>query len=212
VLSVYLVEDDPVLSAHVQGALAVSGDLRLAGHAGSLAQACATLPGLRPDVLVVDLGLPDGDGCELIRAVRAAAAAGSHWQPHILVFSVFGDEQRMMAALESGADGLCLKTADADTLLESLRVAAQGESLVTPSLARQVLRRLSAQRPGWAGPMLEVLRLAAQGYLREEIAARLQLSAHAVAALVRGAVRSLHPRERLDGPLALACRQLARAA
>ena len=211
-LSVYLVEDDPVLSAHVQGALAVSGDLRLAGHAASLAEACVSLPGLRPDVLVVDLGLPDGDGCELIRAVRAAAESGSNWQPHILVFSVFGDEQRMMAALESGADGLCLKTADADTLLETLRVAAQGESLVTPSLARQVLRRLAAQRPGRAGPMLEVLRLAAQGYLREEIAARLQLSVHAVAALVRGAVRQLHPHERLGAPLQAVCQRVAQAA
>ncbi|MCV5263835.1 response regulator, partial [Escherichia coli] len=75
-------------------------------HAARLAQARDELPLFRPDVLLTDLGLPDGDAIDLIREFGCPAVA---WRPNILVFSVFGDEVRVLEAIESGADGYFLK-------------------------------------------------------------------------------------------------------
>lgn len=199
-LTVYLVEDDPLLARHVLGAFQRSRDVRCVGHAARLAQARDELALFRPDVLLTDLGLPDGDATELIRELASPEVA---WRPHILVYSVFGDELRVLEAIESGADGYFLKGCSDLELLDAVRGAARGESPISPGIARQLLRRLgsgAAPRPwddGRAGRLSPaeqaVLRLVAQGYVTEEVGERLMMTAHTVATHVRAVYGKLQP-------------------
>lgn len=208
-LKVYLVEDDPLVSQHVRDALESAPGLRCVGHADRLAKARIELPRTRPDVLLSDLGLPDGDGTELIAELSHAPAMEGVWHPHILVFSVFGDEGRVIQAIEAGADGYFLKGCTAAELVGAVEQAARGESPISPAIARHLLKRFrdagfsdtqfrdsdlgdegratsgsGAEHEVTAGEH-EVLRLVAQGYVSEEIAEKLLLTPHAVALKVR---------------------------
>jgi CheY-like chemotaxis protein len=104
-------------------------------------RARSELPQCRPDVLLSDLGLPDGDGTELIGELSHAPAIDGVWHPHILVFSVFGDEARVIQAIEAGADGYFLKGCTADELIRAVEQAARGESPISPAIARHLLKR-----------------------------------------------------------------------
>ncbi|MBB1163009.1 response regulator [Aquariibacter albus] len=235
-LTVYLVEDDPLIAQHVREALNQTARLRCVGHAARLEQARDELPRLRPDVLLSDLGLPDGDGTELIAELSAAPAIEGVWHPHILVFSVFGDEIRVLRAIEAGADGYFLKGCTTEELVLAVEQAARGESPISPAIARQLLKRfegraepaaleaprVAAPEPsaleadpgfdsgmGLDGPLvasrhevtaleLQVLRLVAQGFVPEEIAERVGLSARGVALEVRNVYRKLQLSQRTD--------------
>lgn len=140
-LKVYLVEDDPLVSQHVRDALDEAPGIRCVGHANRLSIARVELPQCRPDVLLSDLGLPDGDGTELIGELSHAPAMDGVWHPHILVFSVFGDEARVIQAIEAGADGYFLKGCTADELVRAVEQAARGESPISPAIARHLLKR-----------------------------------------------------------------------
>lgn len=210
-LKVYLVEDDPLVSQHVRDALDSAPGLRCVGHADRLAKARVELPQSRPDVLLSDLGLPDGDGTELIAELSHAPAIDGVWHPHILVFSVFGDEGRVIQAIEAGADGYFLKGCTAAELVSAVEQAARGESPISPAIARHLLKRFRdagysdtqfrdsdlgdgdearSEQDVTAGEH-EVLRLVAQGYVSEEIAEKLLLTPHAVAIKVRSVYRKL---------------------
>lgn len=219
-LTVYLVEDDPLIAQDVRAALDQSPGLRCVGHASRLADAREDLPRLRPDVLLSDLGLPDGDGTELIEELSAAPALEGVWHPHILVFSVFGDETRVLRAIEAGADGYFLKGCSPGELIAAVEQAARGESPISPAIARQLLRRFEgrgaepAESPAESTPgtgldeaypvrghevslqEVQVLRLVAQGFVAEEIAERVGLSPGAVARAVRELYRKLQWSER----------------
>lgn len=140
-LTVYLVEDDPLVAQHVRDALNEAPGVRCVGHANRLAIARRELPQCRPDVLLSDLGLPDGDGTELIGELSHAPAIDGVWHPHILVFSVFGDEQRVIQAIEAGADGYFLKGCTTEELVRAVEQAARGESPISPTIARHLLKR-----------------------------------------------------------------------
>lgn len=140
-LKVYLVEDDPLVSQHVRGALEETLDIVCVGHANRLSIARMELPQCRPHVLLCDLGLPDGDGTELIGELSHAPAMDGVWHPHILVFSVFGDEARVIRAIEAGADGYFLKGCTSDELILAVEQAARGESPISPTIARHLLKR-----------------------------------------------------------------------
>lgn len=200
-LSVYLVEDDPLLARHVRGALEAAPGIRCVGHAASLAAARQALPLCRPQVLLSDLGLPDGDATELIRELTDEAAP---WHPHILVFSVFGDEARVVHAIEAGADGYFLKGCHDRELVRAVQGAALGESPISPAIARHLLRDFgaAAAAPGAALSETEhaVLKLVAQGYVSEEIGERLHVTVHQVGASVRSTYHKLQQRHRTAAP------------
>ncbi|GIX24509.1 MULTISPECIES: response regulator transcription factor [Caldimonas] len=208
-LTVYLVEDDPLLARHVLEALAQAEGIDCVGHADRLSVAREELPRRCPHVLLSDLGLPDGDGTELIREISQSAGP---WRPHILVYSVFGDEAKVIHAIESGADGYFLKGCSDRDLIHAVRRAADGESPISPAIARYLLKRFGHAEPTPSGfdgaaappsdelqltaPEHAVLRLVAQGYLAEEVGERLMMSAHTVATLVRAVYAKLQVGQR----------------
>lgn len=199
-LSVYLVEDDPLLARHVRAALDAAPGIRCVGHAACLSDARAELPECRPQVLLSDLGLPDGDATGLIRELTDEAAP---WHPNILVFSVFGDEARVLHAIEAGADGYFLKGCPDRELVRAVQGAALGESPISPAIARHLLRHFgsaAAVGPGLSEPEQSVLKLVAQGYVPEEIGERLSCTPHRVGTCVRQIYQKLQQHHRLAVP------------
>jgi DNA-binding NarL/FixJ family response regulator len=193
VLTVYLVEDDPLVARHVLDALARADGIECVGHADRLAVAREELPRRCPEVLLSDLGLPDGDGTDLIREISLMAGL---WHPHILVYSVFGDEAKVIHAIEAGADGYFLKGCSDRELIQAVQRAADGESPISPAIARYLLRRLDNGTSLLNSPEQAVLRLVAQGYLAEEVGERLMMSAHTVATHVRAVYAKLQDGQR----------------
>jgi DNA-binding NarL/FixJ family response regulator len=198
---VLLVEDDTHTRSRLARVIEEHPRLVLLGMAGSCAEARALFARLHPDVLLTDLGLPDGDGVTLIREARA------RW-PEVLplVITVFGDEQHVMSALEAGALGYLLKDGTAEHIGASIVDMLGGGSPISPVIARRLLRRFRETPPGGAaepGPLPrlseregEVLRLIVKGFTYAEIADLLGVSAHTVTTHVRGIYRKLEVHSR----------------
>ncbi|HWP64674.1 MAG TPA: response regulator transcription factor [Candidatus Limnocylindria bacterium] len=198
---VLLVEDDTVTRARLARVIAAHDRLALVGEAGSAADARALVGRVHPEVLLTDLGLPDGSGIDLIREAR------QRWPDVLpLVITVFGDEAHVVAALEAGALGYLLKDGTAEYIGASIMDMLAGGSPISPAIARHLLRRFrgseTAEAPrGDAVPRLseregEVLRLIVKGFTYAEIAELLGVSAHTVTSHVRGIYRKLEVHSR----------------
>ena len=193
-ISVLVVEDDDMLRRELVAIIAATPGLALVDEAGSLAAARAALAAqAAPDVMIVDLGLPDGDGTELIAELAAMAPASD-----ALVITVFGDEAHVVRALEAGAKGYLLKDATREDFIRSIRMVRRGGSPLSPMIARHVLRRFGPpprqRRAPAAGEAhmealtareAEILRLIAQGNSVAEAAMTLHLSPHTVTTHVK---------------------------
>ena len=191
-ISVLIVEDDERFRAAFASMVGDAPDMALVGSAGDVEPGLRLLRSLRPDVLLVDLGLPSGSGVDLIRY------ANEHLpDTDVMVVTVFGDEPHVMASLEAGATGYLLKDTPADDLTEQIRSLHSGGSPISPVIARQLLLRLTPQ----AGPVVDdallspqerqVLTLSAKGFSFEEIARMLGVSRHTVMTYVKRSYRKL---------------------
>lgn len=193
-VNVLLVEDDPAFRESFAQAVSAAPDMRLAGSAADLASGLALLA-VGPDVLLVDLQLPDGNGIDLIHA-----AASRLPQCEIIVVTVFGDERHVLDSIAAGATGYLLKDTSAADIVEQIRVLRDGGSPVSPVIARQLLNRLSGGRGEVAEPPVpllseqesRVLSLAAKGYSYDEIARLMVVSKHTVQTYVKRSYRKLH--------------------
>lgn len=208
-IGVFIVEDELRVASDIIQAVSSAPDVRVLGHAPTLTEAHAALLRVRPDILLVDLQLPDGDGTGLIAHVRAESLAKA-----ILVFTVFGEEARVLRAIEAGADGYLLKGCGPVDLLAALTQVAGGGSPISPAIARHLLRRVrdtearppAADEPVAATPggeplsvrEIEVLRLVARGFIAEEVADRLQISVHTVRTHIRNVYGKLRVSRRVQ--------------
>jgi DNA-binding NarL/FixJ family response regulator len=191
---VLLVEDDAPTRRHLARAVASNPALALVGDVANLADARAALARETPDVLLTDLGLPDGSGIDLIRDLRRADPATL-----AMVITALGDEKTVIAAIEAGASGYLLKDGNADEIGDALLELVAGGSPISPSIARYVLRRLQREDAAGAAPAPapapdaprltgrehEILTLLAKGFSFPEIARLLAISAHTVTTHVR---------------------------
>jgi DNA-binding NarL/FixJ family response regulator len=194
-ISVLIVEDDERFREAFATVVNGAPDLRLVGTATDLPQGLLLLRELRPQVLLVDLGLPSGSGIELIRHAHAHLP-----QTDVMVVSVFGDEPHVMASLEAGATGYLLKDAQPADLAEQIRTLRAGGSPISPVIARQLLLRLApdaARAPASGDEALlspqerQVLTYSAKGFSFEEIARMLGVSRHTVMTYVKRSYRKL---------------------
>lgn len=186
---VLLVEDDVAFQQAVQASLAAAADLRLEAVCASRAEAIAWLTTDQPDILLVDLGLPDGSGIDVIAYAHAHCP-----NTNIMVCTTFGDEAHVFGALQAGARGYLLKDNDSDTILEELRSLQRGGSPINPFVARRILRQFMdtpvpatpKARPRLLSPReQEVLELITKGFTTDEIAGLLTVSRHTVLTFVR---------------------------
>ncbi len=191
---ILVVEDEPEFLRAYCEAITREPDFRLEGAVSTLASALAVVEHAVPDVLVVDLGLPDGNGTELIRrAVRKRPDCD------VLVVTVFGDDQHVIEAIEAGATGYLLKDSPAGELARCIRELRAGGAPISPSIARRLLARMRApaEKPALAPPSplsereAEILGLVAKGLSFAEVAAALDISAHTVVAHVKKIYRKL---------------------
>jgi len=192
-----LVDDD----LHFQEALrlAVGGapDISLTGVAGTRAAALQALSGPPADVLVVDLGLPDGSGVDVIRAAQTCWPGCA-----VMVSTIFGDEAHVLQSIEAGATGYLLKDSSAPKIVDEIRSLHGGGSPISPLIARQVLLRFrQGERAAADGPRAatagaaparalsererQVLELITKGFSYDEIARLMDISRHTVRTFVR---------------------------
>lgn len=187
-LRLLIVDDHPIWRNGVARDLADLG-FQVVGTAGDGAQAVRIAMAVRPDVVLLDLNLPDLPGAEVIRRLKAA-----HPSVRVLMLSASAEKQDVLDAVTAGASGYVLKSAELRELAEAVRATWAGRPVFTPGLAGLVLgeyRRLSAQQDATAsraaGPTptltsreTEVLRLVAKGLTYPQIAERLSLSPRTV--------------------------------
>ncbi|MCO5975683.1 response regulator transcription factor [Ideonella oryzae] len=192
-ISVVIVEDDERVRCAFSAILQTAEDMRLLGMAADVGEGLALLDATRPDVLLVDLGLPSGSGIQLIRHAQAQLP-----DTDVMVVTVFGDEPHVMASLEAGATGYLLKDTHAGDLIEQIRALRAGGSPVSPVIARQLLLRLAPQgtQPLADEALLspqerQVLTYSAKGFSFDEIASMLGLSRHTVMTYVKRSYRKL---------------------
>lgn len=187
--TVVVVEDDPHTRAHIARAVKSHRRLSLAGEAGTCAEGRALLAEKPPDVLLTDLGLPDGSGVDLIRGLRARRP-----DSRALVITVFGDERSVVESLEAGASGYLLKDGTPEEIGSAIDQLLDGGAPISPHIARYLLKRFhtpgAERRPVRDAPALtaretEVLELIAKGFGYAEIARILGISAHTVTTHVR---------------------------
>jgi DNA-binding NarL/FixJ family response regulator len=196
-IHVAIVEDDPSFRDALSKVLEATPDMRLANIAGTRAEGLAMLQGPPADVLLVDLGLPDGSGIDVIHA------AIIRWPScNIMVSTNFGDETHVMRSIEAGAAGYLLKDSSPAKIVDEIRSLASGGSPISPIIARQVLARFRAAAPAdvaasptaaaaaEASTLLssrekEVLDYITRGFTAQEIAKLMQLSPFTVRTFVR---------------------------
>ncbi|HFD92647.1 MAG TPA: response regulator transcription factor [Gammaproteobacteria bacterium] len=193
--SVLLVEDDEHTRERLAGIVSATKGLALCGTAGSLAEAREILRNSYPDVLLTDLGLPDGDGIELIRQVRETTPPAE-----AMVISVFGDEQRVIAALKAGAAGYILKDGTTEHIGSAIIQLLEGGSPISPAIARHLLKQLQPPEKApipdkvaslLSGREVDVLTAVAKGFTYNEIADMLNISFHTVSSHVKHIYRKL---------------------
>jgi DNA-binding NarL/FixJ family response regulator len=193
-IKVAIVEDDLGFRDTLSQALLAAPDMRLAGAAGSRADGLALLQGPPADVLLVDLGLPDGSGIDVIRAAAAQWPACT-----VMVSTHFGDETHVIRSIEAGASGYLLKDSSHAKIVNEIRSLASGGSPISPIIARQVLARFrpaatagnTVGETGGPTPQAlsarekEVLDLITRGFTAHEIARLMDLSHFTVRTFVR---------------------------
>jgi DNA-binding NarL/FixJ family response regulator len=200
--SVLLVEDDEATRARLARAIETRPELRLMGLAASCREAIAALDREAPDVLLTDLGLPDGSGIDIIREVRRRGLATES-----MAITVFGDERHVVAAVEAGATGYLLKDGSSDYVTESILQLLAGGSPISPPIARHLLTRFrdepsppkGAERepvPALTEREREVLLYLVKGFTGPEIGRFLGISGHTVASHVKSIYRKLEVRSR----------------
>ncbi|WP_316015726.1 response regulator transcription factor [Roseobacter sp. HKCCA0434] len=192
--SVLIVEDRIHTANRMRAAIEAQPRLALAGVAHMLDTGLQLLHERRPDFLLADLGLPDGNGLELIRAARAA-----DWPCDVMVVSVFGDERRVIDAIRAGAKGYILKTSSQEDIAAAILSVIDGGSPMSPQIARYLLRLVGDPREGGGGQggvtltqrEAEILAIVAKGYRRQEIADQLSISIGTVGNHINNIYRKL---------------------
>jgi DNA-binding NarL/FixJ family response regulator len=198
-IRVAIVEDDGPLRKILVDALEESGDIKILGTFSDAESAVKQMPALKPDVAVVDIGLPCMDGVECVRRLKPQLPT-----TQFMMFTVYEDTQRLYAALAAGATGYLLKRASRSQLAEAVREIHEGGSPITSNIARKLVLSFQpqegqgkdAEQVKLGARENEILGLLAQGYSYKEIAEQLQLSVRTIGSHIRSIYEKLHVHSR----------------
>jgi len=172
-----VVDDHPVLRDGLVAILSTQAGFEVVGEAETGREAVLLAAELQPDIVMMDLEMPGMDGVEALKQMRDRDP-----DVHVIVFTAYDTDDRIVAALQAGAQGYLLKGAPRDQIFEAIRVVNAGDSLLQPVVASKLLTRMrrSAGDPGTTGSVtpreMEVIRLLARGLQNKEIAAELGIA------------------------------------
>ncbi len=173
-----LVDDHEVVRVGLRAVLEKTGQIQVVGEAGSMAMAINEAMRLRPDIVLMDIRLPDGSGVEACREIRDTCP-----NTRVLFLTSYDDEDAVMATIAAGAEGYLLKEIHSPGLIKAIKTVASGQSVLDPSVTRPVLSRLrvlsdqdtAPSKSGLSGQERRVLKLVADGRSNKDIAVALAL-------------------------------------
>jgi NarL family two-component system response regulator LiaR len=201
VISVLIADDHPFVRHGLRTYLETLDDLEVVGEASDGAEAVDLATRLLPEVVLMDLVMPELDGVEATRAIRAASPSTK-----VIVLTSFDDDEKVFPAIKAGAAGYLLKDVHPAELAEAVRKASRGEALLAPSVAARLMQEVAGEGGRPAGNdlterELEVLRLIARGQANKGIARELGVSEKTVKTHVSNILAKLHLADRTQAAL-----------
>ena len=199
-INVCLVDDQTLVRQGIRALLDLAEDIRVVAECVDGAQAVATIPRLKPDVVLLDMRMPGMNGIDVLQALAQQEAL-----PPTVILTTFDDDQLVLAGLKAGARGYLLKDVSLDQLVEAVRTVAAGGSLVAPAVTQRLLagvERMQNQFTSLDQPdplterETEILRLMASGYSNKEIANSLRVAEGTVKNHVSNILSKLGVRDR----------------
>jgi DNA-binding NarL/FixJ family response regulator len=199
-MKIVIVDDHVLFREGLAAIIRSESDIEILGQAGSVQEAVATVKALKPDMVLMDFGLPDGTGAEATRAILQ-----EHPGCKVIFLTMSEQEEDLFAAIRSGAKGYLLKNMRPSKLISSLRSVQQGESAISRSMTLRLMEELArtkeAPRAGdhtLTRRELEVLRELAAGFSNQEIAGHLFISENTVKYHVHSILEKLNLSDRRD--------------
>jgi DNA-binding NarL/FixJ family response regulator len=203
VIRVLIADDQALLRGGFRMILESQKDIEVVGEAADGREALVQARALEPDVVLMDIRMPELDGLEATRQLVAADGA-----PHVLILTTFDLDEYVYEAMKAGASGFLLKEVRPEQLAEAVRVIAAGETLVAPAITRRLIEEFVRRRPPGSGTPpevseltereLEVFLLVARGLSNSEIAATLFLSEATVKTHITHVLAKLRLRDRVQ--------------
>jgi len=185
---VFLLDDHEIVRRGVKDMLEAEGDIKVIGEAGTASSALARIPALRPQVAVLDVRLPDGDGVSVCREIRSQMPAVA-----CLMLTSFGDEDALLDAVMAGAAGYVLKQIRGSDLVGAVRTVATGQSMLDSRAASQLMARLRGQSAAKHDPLAgltpeqrRTLELIGEGLTNRQIGERMCLAEKTVKNYISG--------------------------
>jgi len=176
-IRVFLLDDHEVVRRGLADLLTNSGDIEVVGESGSAQEAARRIPALRPDVAILDARLPDGNGIDVCRDIRAVDSSIKG-----LILTSYEDDEALFAAIMAGAAGYVLKQIRGTDLVDAVRRVAAGQSLLDPAITTRVLERIRSgvEQPRELKSLTEqerrILEYVAEGLTNREIAGKMFLA------------------------------------
>lgn len=177
--TVLIVDDHEVVRMGLRTLVEHQGDLQVVGDAGTAAEAVTMAVSLKPDVVLMDVRLPDESGIEACRQIRSALP-----DARVLMLTSYSDDEAIFASIMAGASGYLLKRIEAEQLYQAIIAVARGESLLDPHVSKQIVARVKEISDEPLGKGIdsltkreqEILKLIAEGFTNKEIADQVFLS------------------------------------
>ncbi|WP_290061340.1 response regulator [Amycolatopsis solani] len=194
-IAVFLLDDHELVRTGLKTVFEAEADIDVVGEAATAAEALVRIPQARPDVAILDVRLPDGQGVEVCREIRSTVEP----PPACLMLTSYSDDDALFGAIMAGAAGYMLKQVSGRSLIEAVRTVAGGGSLLDATLTASVMNKLRGENVATADPRYEqlspqerrVLDLVAEGLTNRQIAERLFLAEKTVKNYVSSVLHKL---------------------